>query len=286
MLSFYLLPSLGVLLALRWGAIDLSVWAVSGLGGVTAAGLLHLGVGFAGAMLASGLVGAGVGAIHGLCVARLRIPSPIVTLITGGAIVLAMRIALDVRTVDAPAGAFDAWLGWLPDGRLDGNSPLVLSRPFLLRLLVVAGFYLAAMGVVSAACSLSHGRTDRLPQSCGLWVVLVVSGMLAGLAGAIWLLEYGTAPVPRRPIGDLRILAAAILSGAALYRGRWRVLLAMLCLPAAVVAATLWQLEVVLPPVIGYPLQMPLLIAVTVLVQLLIAGIASGHRRGEGIGAA
>ncbi|MCK4276948.1 MAG: hypothetical protein KAX78_10570, partial [Phycisphaerae bacterium] len=44
MASIYLLMSLGFLLALRCGAIDLSVWVVAGLGGLVTAGLINVGV--------------------------------------------------------------------------------------------------------------------------------------------------------------------------------------------------------------------------------------------------
>lgn len=278
MLSFYLLPSLGFMLALRCGAIDLSVWAVAGLGGVVAAGLVCAGAGVGFAILAAAGVGAAIGALHGLIVARLRVPAPIITLVTGLVIVFGLGAVIDGRAVHVPSGSLDAVVGWLPDARFSGESPLMLSRPFILRLLMVAGVYLLATAVVSAVTSASYAHGHTPSPRKALWASLCASGALAGLGGAIWLLDYGSAPLPRQVIGDLRVPAAAILAGAMLYRGRQRVMLAMLCLPASLLVATLWQLEVVFRPVAGYPPQVALLIVLTIAVHLLIRAMSGAAR--------
>ncbi|HAU36877.1 MAG TPA: hypothetical protein DCX07_04085, partial [Phycisphaerales bacterium] len=57
MLSPCLPAALGMLLALRCGAIDLSVWGVMGVGGLVAAGLIRAGVPAAMAFAAAGGAG-------------------------------------------------------------------------------------------------------------------------------------------------------------------------------------------------------------------------------------
>ena len=251
MFSFYLLPTLGFALALRCGAIDLSVWAVSGLGGVIAAGLLRHGAG-PGASFAAALgAGLAVGAVQGLAVARLRIPSPIVTLIAAAAIVLALTTAFEDRSLDVADTSFEPWLS------------VSLLPPYALRMLLVALTYLAALfGILAVSTGVRLGQIAMNPRA-GLFASLCLSGGLSGLAGAIWLLDHGTAPVPSRIIGDLRVPAAAVLAGAAFFAGRGRSGLVALCVPACLLAATIWQVGTVHLAYEGYALQTVLLLGMT-----------------------
>ena len=218
MFSFYLLPALGFLLALREGAIDLSVWAVAALGGAVAAWLIGWGVPPTTAILAAGACGLVVGLFHGLVVSRLRVPAPLLTLVTAGAIVLGLRAAFPGGSVRVPADSFDGWMRFLSVAVFGGEQQLVLSHPFLLRVLMVLGGYVAIWAIMTIAQAVG----GRLTGSRSRWLLvaaLCASGLLAGLSGPIWLIENDCSPIPHRLIGDLRIPAAALLAGAALFRG-------------------------------------------------------------------
>jgi ribose/xylose/arabinose/galactoside ABC-type transport system permease subunit len=126
MASYYLLPALGMLIALRRGAIDLSVWAVGGFGGLIAAQLINAGVPPLGALIVAGVVGAGVGLVNGTLTARARIPSFIATLAVGAALVGVMRLGWPGGGVRIPEYAFGNWLV-LPNMKLVTASMLLVG---------------------------------------------------------------------------------------------------------------------------------------------------------------
>jgi simple sugar transport system permease protein len=234
MTSTYLLLALGFALALRCGAVDLSVWAVAGAGGVATATLMSLGAPMPAAFAAAGVVGVAVGAIHGLAVVRWRLPSVLVTAATGIGLVLLLDLGLGGGAVEVPRGSFEALRNALP------FPPLLLGR-----MLIVAGIYAAVMLVLLTADAVRRqvSRPDRQRE---LWLALAASGGLAGLAGACGLIDYPVASAPNFPIGDLRVVAAAVLAGGAMLGGRGRTMLMGLSLPLALLTATIWRQEVAL----------------------------------------
>jgi len=267
--SAYLLQAMGFAAALRMGAIDLSVWAVAALGGTAGVLAFRCGVSLAGALLVAAAVGALVGALNGVLVGKLRLPSPIVTLASAVIIVVSLQAGFDSRQILLPQSVLESW------------PVSVVRPPLLLRIELVAGTYLAVLLLMSPGLLLigrRRGKQGAAP-GLGLFVALVGSGTLASLAGAIWLLEHGWSPVPTRVIGDLRIPAAAILAGGALFAGRGRGLLVTLCLPAAVLASTLWRSQVMHLPCSGYYLQMVLLAGMTIVTHLAMLQVTGPDGR-------
>lgn len=287
MYSFTLVGALAFSLALRSGAIDLSVWATAALGGAAAVLVARTGAGAGATFAAAGAAGLIVGAIHGLLVARLRLPSLVVTLVTGAIIVWALRWAFDGRQIAAPAESFAAWLARLPT-QAPGRAwlPWTGRPPVVLRMLLVAAIYLAVLAGLAVVdliqAMVMRGRNKHHPRA-GLFASLCASGLLAGLAGGVWLAEHGWSPVPTKVIGDLRICAAAILAGAALFAGQARTPLVVLALPATALAATIWRMEVAHLPAGGHYLQVVLLIGMTIVTHLTILELIQTRGRGRAI---
>lgn len=182
MASYYLLPALGMLVALRRGAIDLSVWAVCGFGGLVAAGLINAGVPPLWAMIIAGVVGAAVGLVSGLLTAMVKIPSFIATPAVGAVLVVVMRIGWPGGQVRIHEYAFGNWLV-LP------NATLLITR-----MLLVGSVY----SVVMAAMMVSgwslwrrydYGQLGKLGISIGvglgasLLAAVLVSREFAGSRG-------------------------------------------------------------------------------------------------------
>ncbi len=270
MFSFYLLPTMALALALRQGAIDLSVWAVASLGGVVAALALRAGWNPAPAFVAASLVGGAIGVAQGIAVSRLRWPSAIVTALVAAAIILCLRSMFSVRELAVPAGVFDTWLEQIPIIRTRSGGSILISRPLYIRVLAVLVVFVATMFVMGIFAGRKDSPTMR---STAMVASLGASGLLAGLGGAIWLIDQGTAPIPLWIVGDLRIIPAALLGGALLF-GHRRSLLMLLCLPATVLAATLWRTNVIDLSFYGHSLQMLLLAAMVVTAHLAIANYA------------
>jgi len=273
MLSPLLLPALGLLLTLRQGAVDLSVWMAACLGGVLAAAGVQAGLPPALALPLAVLAGAALGAVNGALVARLRLPAPAVTLAVAVAALLLLHRAAAPGPLTVPD---DAFAGWhlpqpvvVPDAEpaeaptphqpgAAGRTETAVRPLAHTRMLAVALAYgLTMLALVELQVFARHGR--RASDRWKLFAALTASGALSAAGGAVWLLDYGAAPVLAWPVGDLRIPAAAVLAGALYFGGRGRALVAGLCLPPALLLADIWRMHVWDLPWQGYYLQLLLL---------------------------
>ncbi len=274
MFSFYLLAALGFALALRVGAVDLSVWMVATTGGAAAVGLMHMGFGPGATLLGAAALGAMIGLVNGLLTTLARIPSVIITAIIGLLCFFALRqtaAELDIESFAVAQGAFSGWLAKVaPAARILNVSSIVLLRTMLVALILGA----VLMVISSFSGSRYYERFHRSPR-LAVTVALCASGGLSGLAGAIWLVDHQSSPVPTWPIGDLLIPAAALLAGAAFLSGRGRTVLVTLCMPATVLAATIWWLEVLHPQPAW--LQLLVLMGMTVTTHWTIAQAATAR---------
>jgi len=286
LVSPYLLVSLGFLLALRQGALDLSVWAVMAAAGLAAAGLIQAGFSPGWAMLAAVALGAGIGAVQGALVAGLRLPAGLVTLLMAVLIVWACGRLVAGREVSVPDSTFDQWhlrgtaaqevhsaTGEVRQELVRTDLPMIYTW-----IALVVGLYTATMLVLmlvdmrQVARARLHGRRALPPRvRPRLFAVLCASGALAAAGGAVWLLAVGRTPVPTRIVGDLRVCAAAVLAGGLFLGGRSRTLIAGILLPPALLVATAWQ-QNVLPSLLGgYDAHVLLLVGMAATVQAIWA---------------
>jgi len=285
--SHYLLPALGFLLALRVGAIDLSVWVCAAAGGVMSAATINAGVPVAVAGLAGVVTGLAIGTVNGLLVVFARLPSAAVTLVVGLLVMWAALAVVPQRHLTVPPGTFDTWriaheVEILQDeGDGTGAKPTRVQELFPLsvtRLLIVVGVFIAVVAGLYGVDLLrrSGGEIPRRWQVLG---AMSASGFLAAAGGACWLIEHGQAPAATRPVGDLRVLAAALLAGGLYHAGRTRTLLTLAALPVALLIVTVWRQEVWNLQVEGYALQLAVLAGMTVVTHLAMAAAAGGPRK-------
>ena len=170
MASYWLPPSMGFLLALRCGVLDLSVWMAFSAGSLTAAWLLAQGWPPAAAMAAGVAVGAALGALNALLVRGSRLPSAVLTLATALGVFLLLRWLLPQREIVPPGGAWSDW-HWLGMGGPDSG----VSQPlFMTRMLLVILTYGATMLTMMAAGSRyvlrpAESSVDLLAKGQGYW---------------------------------------------------------------------------------------------------------------------
>jgi hypothetical protein len=225
MFSPHTLAALGLALVLRQGSIDLSVWAAFSLGAAAAALVIQAGSHPLLALAAVVGVGLGLGGIHALAVVGMKLPGWGVTLITGTLGVSVVAAATDGEAVKLAMEHFDRWPG--------------ASRPVFM----AGTFYIAALLALARLSSRSYRqKRPRLPAK--LAGALVASAVLSSLGGLCWLLKSGQTCLPGYLVGDLRILAAAVLAGAAGLPGRGRSLLVCAMLPLAMLVTTVWRFGV------------------------------------------
>ncbi len=211
--------SMGMLLVILTGGIDLSVGSVAALGSILCASLLT-SMSLWTAIPLSIAAGGALGAVAGYFVAVRRMPSFVVTL----AVMTIARGTALIVSKGRPIFMSDNG-AWLSEG-FNRGSVLGIPAPVLLMLLVFAatafvlrltayGRLIVAIGSNSEAVRLSGVRV--VPR---IFSVYVVSSALAALAGVVITARSGVGS-PVVGIGlELDVIAAVVIGGASLMGGR------------------------------------------------------------------
>ncbi|MEO5714772.1 MAG: ABC transporter permease [Luteolibacter sp.] len=224
-----LVAAIGIALVIISRQIDISIGAqfsmCAVIAGVTAAFGLPPGV----AILAALGAGAVMGALNGVLVAYLRLPSIVVTLATMVIWQEALRLWQQGRLLALPAG-----IKWFGCDQLTGQT-IVISITFILLIAaawamknLAAGRFIYATGTDAEAARLAGIDPQRTT-----FAVFVLMGLLAGLGAVLNLVQ---SPQIQPNCGDgleLKTIAAAVVGGVAISGGRgtlWGVLLGMLLL--------------------------------------------------------
>ncbi|MCP4382828.1 MAG: ABC transporter permease [Hyphomicrobiales bacterium] len=208
--------AVGMVFVLTAGEIDLSIGPIVAVSALLSAVVLRENFWFLG--VATGLLaGAAIGAVNGLLVAYMRLPSFLVTLATMGFLAGAARWLTDLQSVPVTNDTFTNIFG---SGSLFGVPSLLLwsvGFVFLGHFFYRDSRYGAHVHAIgdSALSARAVGiKVDRVRFS-----VLVVSGACAGLAG---LLYAGRLHGARYTLGEtdlLTVIAAVIIGGTRLNGG-------------------------------------------------------------------
>jgi rhamnose transport system permease protein len=216
-----LLISLGMLLVILAGRIDISVGSMFAVCSVIAGIAAKQGISSMGSGLTACLAGAVCGSINGGLTAYLRVPSIVATLAT----MIVLRDGLRWVTQGS-------WVGDLPPGfQLFGLTPAeftatVLGLVLVLLLTAAAGLrYLRAGRAVYAtgssedAAAMVGIKTKRVVFS-----VFTLTGVLTGLAAALNAVRFHQVP-SNAGIGlEMKVIAAVVVGGAAITGGSGTVL--------------------------------------------------------------
>lgn len=200
------------------GEIDLSVASVMGLSAAVLA-KLHDGGGFpflVAIAIAIG-VGAVTGLIQGVCVAKLKVPSLVVTL----AGLIGLRGLARVFVEDRSYGGFPVWFTRL------GQQGLIGPIPFSL---IVFGAGLVAGSIVLGRTALGRrlyviGDNAEVGRFSGLDVdrakigVLVSSGTVAAFAGVLYTARLGSVRGDMANGFELDIVTMVLLGGVSIFGG-------------------------------------------------------------------
>jgi rhamnose transport system permease protein len=224
-----LVAAIGIALVIISRQIDISIGSQFSMcaiiAGVTAASGLPLGV----SIIAAIGAGAMMGALNGVLVAYLGLPSIVVTLATMVTWQEALRLWQQGRLLNLPDG-----IQWFGLSQPAGQT-VVISLAFLLLIgaalamkYLSAGRFIYATGTDAEAARLAG--IDPKRTTFGVFVLM---GALAGLAAVLNLVQ---SPQVQPNCGDgldLKTIAAAVVGGVAISGGRgtlWGVLLGILLL--------------------------------------------------------
>ena len=230
--SVYAFISLGMLVVILNGGIDLSVGSTLGLSGMVA-GLAMQGIKLGGVILFPAVwvvvivtlaVGALVGLVNGLLVARLRVAPFVATL---GTLYVVRGIAelstngLTVNDLDGKPQLGNTGFDWL------GFNSL-LGVPIGVWVLVVVGIVasLVLNRTVYGRWLYASGGNERAAELSGVPVrsvkvrAYVISGVCASIAGLVLTSELTSAGPTQGTSYELTAIAAVVIGGAALTGGR------------------------------------------------------------------
>ena len=200
--------------------VDLSVGSTLGLSAYASASILIAAPGTPGigVIVGGALLGAALGAVNGGLIAVARVPALVVTLGT----LYVFRGLLYIWAGGRQVNASD-----LPASFLRLGTATVLGVPVLaliaLVVVLVAGYFLRsyrsgrelyAVGSDPAAARLSGIAVGRR-----VFTAFVVSGMLAGLAGALYAARFGTLDANAGSGSELDVVAAVVVGGVAIFGG-------------------------------------------------------------------
>lgn len=232
--AIYGLLSVGMLLVILNGGIDLSVGSVLALCGVVAGALMQ-GVTFewAGVILYPPVwavvvitcaFGAAVGAVNGVLIAWLKVPAFVATLGTlyvARGVALLMTNGLTYNNLDGRAELGNTGFDWLGFNRIGGVpvGVIVLALVAVLCHLALTrtafGRWLYASGGNERAAELSGVPTRGVKIA-----VYVLSGVCAAIAGLVLSSQLTSAGPTAGTTYELTAIAAVVIGGAALTGGR------------------------------------------------------------------
>ncbi len=213
-----MLLAIGQMIVILTKAIDLSVAANLALCGMVAALLNGMGVPLVLILVVAIALGAALGAVNGLLVWKVGIPSIVVTLGT----MTIFRGAIFLMTDGA----------WVNAHQMS-ESFKALPRAVILGLPVMSWIAIVAIGLFAVVltrtplgrCFYAVGGNPHAAVYTGINVgktqfwAFVISGGLAGLVGYLWVARYAVAYVDIAGGFELDVVAACVIGGVAIAGG-------------------------------------------------------------------
>ncbi|CUU55130.1 rhamnose transport system permease protein [Parafrankia irregularis] len=194
------------------GEIDLSVASVLGLSSAVMGYLWNQGLTIETIIPLCVLLGAALGAVNGLFVTALGLPSLAVTI---GTLALYRGLAFVVLGDTAVADFPSSYTSWVT-GTIDGTSiPNVAI--IIVALAVVFGVLLHATPI--GRWTFAAGAGEQAARFAGVRIPMlkfwlyVATGAVAGLAGVLWTLRYSSARADNGSGLELAVVAAVLLGG-------------------------------------------------------------------------
>jgi ribose transport system permease protein len=210
------LLSLGMLVVILTGGIDLSVGPMVALTGIMVAGLSKQGMPLPQAILICLFVGTAVGAVNGFFIARFKLQPFIVTLATLGAIRGLVYVYSDIPITPTDP-SFRAVLG------AGFIGPFPVSALIMLSCYPIMWFFLnrtnSGRAIVAIGGNEEAVRLAGINVTWNIFLAYMISGLFAGMAGVILASRLGISQ-PSVGVGfELDAIAACVIGGAILGGG-------------------------------------------------------------------
>jgi rhamnose transport system permease protein len=198
--------------------IDLSVASIMGLSAVVFAYLVNLGWGGGSASLVCMAVGLLAGGINAVLVARVGIPSLVVTL----ALMIGYRGLARVLVQDRSLGSFPGWVTDLGQKGLIGPLPLSMIIFFLLLILLGVLLHRTGFGrqVVVIGTNAEVARFSGISVGRVKALLFLMSAAVAALAGLLYAARLGSVRGDSALGFELDIITMVLLGGVSIFGGK------------------------------------------------------------------
>jgi ribose transport system permease protein len=210
------LLSLGMLVVIMTGGIDLSVGPIVALTGIMVAGMSKDGMPLFPAILICLLVGISVGAINGFFISRFKLQPFIVTLATLGTIRGLVYVYSDIPITPTDP-AFRAVLG------AGFIGPFPISALIMLACYPIVWFFLNRTSSGRAIDAIGGNeeavRLAGINVKWNIFLAYMISGLFAGLAGVTLASRLGISQPSVGAGFELDAIAACVIGGAVLGGG-------------------------------------------------------------------
>jgi rhamnose transport system permease protein len=211
-----LIVALGMTLVILTGQIDVSSGSVFAVCSVGAGLIAKLGMPPLVSALTACLIGAALGAVNGLLVAHVRVPSIVVTLAT----MVALRAALRWSTGGAWIQDLPSRFQWLG---LSLEIYPIVSFLIALGLISATAWVLSNLAVGRAVYA--TGSNEEAARLVGIrttlvvFNVFVVSGAFTGLAAVLNSVRFNQIPSNTGLGLEMKVIAAVVIGGVAITGG-------------------------------------------------------------------
>ncbi|MCV2490060.1 ABC transporter permease [Geodermatophilus sp. YIM 151500] len=200
------------------GEIDLSVASTVGLSSAVMGKLWFAGLPLETIIPVVLVLGGVLGAVNGLLVTRLGLPSLAVTI---GTLAFYRGLAFVVLGDQAVADFPRAWTTWAISGIGATGVPVVVVP-----LLVLVAITAVALHATPIGRSLyAMGNSEDAARFSGIDVartkfwLFVAAGVISALGGVYWTLRYGSARADNATGLELQVVAAILLGGVSIFGG-------------------------------------------------------------------
>ena len=214
-----LLIALPMTLIIITGEIDLSVASIVGLSSVTL-GVLHQGgMPIEGAAVVALVAGALAGALNGFLITVVGLPSLAVTI---GTLALYRGLAVGLLGTKAVTEFTEFWTD-LAKSKIGATAiPSVVIVIVVLAIIfgLLLHFTTFGRGVYAIGLSPEAARFSGIRVERTKFVLFMLSGIVAALAGIYYTLRFGSARGDNATGLELSVIAAVLLGGVSIFGGR------------------------------------------------------------------
>lgn len=212
-----LLIALGMTLVILTGEIDISVGSIFAIAGVAAGVCAKLGFPGAAAISLACLVGATLGALNGVLVAYLHVPSIVVTL----AAMIGWRDALRWATGGAWVSDLPAGFQWMGLNQRSYFAAMLVVALALVSIFAFALRYMAAgRAVYATGSSMEGARLSGINTPVVKASAFIALGAMTGLAAALNAVRFNQIPSNSGLGLEMKVIAAVVVGGTAIRGGR------------------------------------------------------------------